>query len=101
MEHEFKNLPVEAPLHRVLFGADDRFHAEQPHEGIEQPGKEYLGEFNSSFSEFNQLEAVVKQQIIELVEMNQVNIRCSARFAGIMNRPNPAAQKTGKEKTNP
>jgi c-di-GMP-binding flagellar brake protein YcgR len=67
-----------------------------PHERRKQNHKNPRRELDSGSLQFDNFKAIVKQQIIKLVTMQQINIRRLAPLARLMRPTHPAAKKSGK-----
>ena len=62
-------MPIVAPLHRVFLGANHREKTKKPHERPKQHRKKPRGKFYPSFGKPGNFKPIMKQQVIELVEM--------------------------------
>ena len=69
MKRVVQDLPIVAPLHRVFLGPNHRDETKKPHEWPKYYHKKPRGKFYPSFGKSSNFEPIMKQQIVELVEM--------------------------------
>ena len=101
MEQIPQDLPIDPPLDGILLSTDDSLHAEKPHERIKKNAEENGGKLDFGLPQFFHFEAIVEEEVIEFVKVNQINVGSLPRLTRVVGWTDPPSKESREKEPNP